>query len=108
MQSFFKIKKKNADRSYIFHLFSVDFNWGLGVEMSLCNRFVQPRYNEENRCFELLVEMKSLGFVLGELEPFWIEMALYDTRNRIKLSENFYVDVNSPQTLKLLESHSVS
>lgn len=54
-----------------------------------------------------MVEVKSLAFVLGELEPFYCSLALYDANNKIKLSENYYFNFNSDTINQFLGSHNV-
>lgn len=40
-----------------------------------------------------------------ELEPFFASMALYDARERKKLSENFYFDMNTENIKRMLGGH---
>lgn len=40
-----------------------------------------------------------------EVEPIFASMALYDAKERKKVSENFYFDMNSDQIKRMLTSH---
>jgi len=40
-----------------------------------------------------------------EIEPIFASMALYDVKERKKVSENFYFDMTSEAVKKLLEPH---
>lgn len=42
---------------------------------------------------------------LGDVEPVFASMALYDCKEKKKLSENFYFDMNNESTKKMLNSH---
>jgi hypothetical protein len=39
---------------------------------------------------------------LGDLEPFFGSLALFNMKTKQKLSENFYFDLNAENTLKLI------
>ncbi|XP_055884538.1 dedicator of cytokinesis protein 7-like isoform X6 [Biomphalaria glabrata] len=49
------------------------------------------------KCLQLTLEM--------EVEPIFVSMALYDSRERKKISETFHFDLNSEQTLRLISGH---
>lgn len=49
------------------------------------------------RCLQLKLEL--------EVEPIFASMALYDAKERKKISENFYFDMNSESIKKMLTSH---
>ncbi len=59
--------------------------------------------NEPNR-HRILVKCLTLRLEL-EIEPIFASLALYDARERKKLSENFYFDMNSEPLKRLLTSH---
>ena len=59
-----------------------------------------PDAPKEHSPARLLVKCTHLKFEL-EIEPMWASMALYDLKERKKLSENFYFDLN-PDGLKQL------
>ncbi|GAB6031639.1 hypothetical protein CHUAL_009399 [Chamberlinius hualienensis] len=52
----------------------------------------------------ILVDCLSLKLEL-EIEPIFAIMALYDAREKKKISENFYFDMNSEPIKKMLNSH---
>lgn len=68
-------------------------------------RFSTPWSELAGTQVELFVEVKELSFELGDIEPFFGTLALYDVKKKIKLSENFNFDVNSNQSIELLGSH---
>lgn len=43
---------------------------------------------------QLLVTPRKISFALGNFEPFYGVLALYDMAKKVKISENFYFDVN--------------
>lgn len=55
-----------------------------------------------------MVDVKRFQMILGEIEPLFGRMALYDYKKKCKLTEDFYFDMNSPEMLKLLEHEKVS
>lgn len=69
------------------------------VETRLC-----PESPREHTPARLLVKCTHLKFDL-EIEPMWASMALYDLKERKKLSENFYFDLNTEPLKQLLQSH---
>lgn len=60
-----------------------------------------PREHEASR---VLVKCTHLKFEL-EIEPVWASMSLYDLKNKKKVSENFYFDMNTDQLKHMLSSH---
>lgn len=54
-----------------------------------------------------MVELKSLAFVLGELEPFFCSLALFDVNQKTRISENFYFNFNSDSINHFLGSNLV-
>jgi hypothetical protein len=50
-----------------------------------------------------LVECKQLEFQLGEIEPFYCSLALYDVKTKRKVSESFNFELNSSSLLHELE-----
>lgn len=47
-----------------------------------------------HRGIQLLVTPRKLSFTLGSFEPFYGVLALYDMAKKVKISENFYFDLN--------------
>ncbi|XP_069915195.1 dedicator of cytokinesis protein 6 isoform X3 [Oryctolagus cuniculus] len=66
-----------------------------------CGRPEPPREHFGQR---LLVKCLSLKFEI-EIEPIFGILALYDVREKKKISENFYFDLNSDSTKGLLRAH---
>jgi hypothetical protein len=52
-----------------------------------------------HRGVQLLITPRKLSFALGNFEPFYGVLALYDMAKRVKISENFYFDVNDDDVL---------
>lgn len=48
------------------------------------------------------IEMKNLGFAVGEVEPFFASIAIYNIRTKKRLSENAYFESNSENVLSLI------
>ncbi|XP_075403417.1 dedicator of cytokinesis protein 6 isoform X3 [Tenrec ecaudatus] len=67
-----------------------------------CSRPEPPREHFGQR---ILVKCLSLKFEI-EIEPIFGILALYDMREKKKISENFYFDLNSDSTKALLRAHS--
>lgn len=57
--------------------------------------------------FNAVLFIFSLGLSKdsSELEPFFASMALYDAREKKKLSENFYFDLNTENVKRMLGGH---
>ena len=53
------------------------------------------------------MEVKHLAFVIGELEPFFCTLALFDVEKRLKISEDFHFDQNPDGIMKLLGKYLV-
>ncbi|KAF4014639.1 hypothetical protein G4228_005938 [Cervus hanglu yarkandensis] len=66
-----------------------------------CNRPEPPREHFGQR---ILVKCLSLKFEI-EIEPIFGILALYDVREKKKISENFYFDLNSDSMKGLLRAH---
>jgi len=54
---------------------------------------------------EFMVDVKKLTFNLGDLEPFFCSLALYDIHSKKKISENFYFDENLEKIKELLPQY---
>ncbi|XP_023320823.1 dedicator of cytokinesis protein 7, partial [Eurytemora carolleeae] len=53
----------------------------------------------------ILVKCLELSLSLQDVEPVFASMALYDAREKRKMSENFYFDMNSESVKKMLSGH---
>ncbi|MBZ3869959.1 Dedicator of cytokinesis protein 7, partial [Sciurus carolinensis] len=63
-----------------------------------------PDVPKEHFGQRLLVKCLSLKFEI-EIEPIFASLALYDVKEKKKISENFYFDLNSEQMKGLLRPH---
>ncbi|XP_074836429.1 dedicator of cytokinesis protein 6 isoform X3 [Carettochelys insculpta] len=63
-----------------------------------------PELPREHFGQRILVKCLSLKFEI-EIEPIFGTLALYDAKEKKKISENFYFDLNSEQTKGLLRAH---
>ncbi|XP_064415943.1 dedicator of cytokinesis protein 7 isoform X11 [Latimeria chalumnae] len=63
-----------------------------------------PEVPREHFGQRLLVKCLSLKFEI-EIEPIFASLALYDVREKRRISENFYFDLNSEQVKGMLRPH---
>ncbi|CAI5786814.1 of cytokinesis 8 isoform X1 [Podarcis lilfordi] len=63
-----------------------------------------PEYPKEYLGNRILVKVQTLKFEI-EIEPLFASLALYDIKERKKISENFHCDLNSEQFKGFLRSH---
>nr|XP_023650276.1 dedicator of cytokinesis protein 7 isoform X10 [Paramormyrops kingsleyae] len=63
-----------------------------------------PDVPKEHFGQRLLVKCLSLKFEI-EIEPIFASLALYDVKEKKKISENFFFDLNSEQTKSMLRPH---
>ncbi|KAL8164603.1 UNVERIFIED_CONTAM: Dedicator of cytokinesis protein 7 [Gekko kuhli] len=63
-----------------------------------------PEVPKEHFGQRILVKCLSLKFEI-EIEPIFGSLALYDVREKKKISENFYFDLNSEHMKSLLRTH---
>ncbi|EGG25220.1 DOCK family protein [Cavenderia fasciculata] len=96
---------RKKGRVGFFRYFRPDYNWGSGTEVSICNRTPQDIWSKQNYV-NVLIELKGLVFMLGDLEPFFCTLYLYDSVNKCRISENFHFDFNSDQLRSLLDKHN--
>ncbi|XP_076859733.1 dedicator of cytokinesis protein 8 isoform X2 [Brachyhypopomus gauderio] len=64
-----------------------------------------PDCPKEHMGHRILVRCLSLKFEI-EIEPMFATMALYDLKEKKKISENFHCDLNSDQMKSFLRSHT--
>uniref|UniRef100_A0A8C5XAG9 Dedicator of cytokinesis 7 n=1 Tax=Malurus cyaneus samueli TaxID=2593467 RepID=A0A8C5XAG9_9PASS len=67
-------------------------------------RLSVPEVPKEHFGQRLLVKCLSLKFEI-EIEPIFASLALYDVKEKKKISENFYFDLNSEQMKGMLRPH---
>uniref|UniRef100_A0A8C8E250 Dedicator of cytokinesis 7 n=1 Tax=Oryzias sinensis TaxID=183150 RepID=A0A8C8E250_9TELE len=67
-------------------------------------RHCVPDLPKEHFGQRLLVKCLSLKFEI-EIEPIFASLALYDVKEKKKISENFFFDLNSEQTKAMLRPH---
>ncbi|XP_076871001.1 dedicator of cytokinesis protein 7 isoform X28 [Brachyhypopomus gauderio] len=70
-------------------------------------RHCVPDVPKEHFGQRLLVKCLSLKFEI-EIEPIFASLALYDVKEKKKISENFFFDLNSEQTKAVLRPHTQS
>lgn len=49
-----------------------------------------------------MVEVKKISFAIGDVEPYFGILAVYDIVKRKKITENFYFEVNNEETSKMV------
>ncbi|KAI4895857.1 hypothetical protein NFI96_021425 [Prochilodus magdalenae] len=64
-----------------------------------------PECPKEHMGHRILVRCQTLKFEI-EIEPLFATMALYDLKEKKKISENFHCDLNSDQMKGFLRSHT--
>ena len=62
--------------------------------------------SEGGQGHRILVKCLELSLALQDIEPVFASMALYDARERRKVSENFYFDMNSETSKRMLAGHA--
>ncbi|XP_046870241.1 LOW QUALITY PROTEIN: dedicator of cytokinesis protein 7 [Hypomesus transpacificus] len=67
-------------------------------------RHCVPDVPKEHFGQRLLVKCLSLKFEI-EIEPIFASLAMYDVKEKKKISENFFFDLNSEQTKSMLRPH---
>ncbi|KAM8931057.1 dedicator of cytokinesis protein 7 isoform 1-T1 [Pelodytes ibericus] len=70
-------------------------------------RLTVPDVPKEHFGQRLLVKCLSLKFEI-EIEPIFASLSLYDVKEKKKISENFYFDLNSEQIKGMLRPHATS
>ncbi|XP_023577660.1 dedicator of cytokinesis protein 8 isoform X1 [Octodon degus] len=66
-----------------------------------------PECPKEHLGNRILVKLQTLKFEI-EIEPLFASIALYDVKERKKISENFHCDLNSDQFKGFLRAHTPS
>ncbi|XP_061881714.1 dedicator of cytokinesis protein 8 isoform X1 [Entelurus aequoreus] len=64
-----------------------------------------PDCPKEHTGDRILIRTQAIKFEI-DIEPIFATMALYDLKEKKKISENFYCDLNSEQFKNLLRSHT--
>ena len=60
----------------------------------------------EVQAHRILVKCLELSLALQDIEPVFASMALYDAKERRKVSENFYFDMNNDAVKRMLTGHN--
>ncbi|KYR03085.1 DOCK family protein [Tieghemostelium lacteum] len=100
-------EQRKKGRLGLFKYYKPDYNWGSGTEVSLCNRTPVEMWQKRMHT-NVLVEFKGLGFLLGEHEPFFCSMFLYDSLNKCRISETFHFDFNTEILKSLIYTNGSS
>ncbi|XP_068092049.1 dedicator of cytokinesis protein 8 isoform X2 [Hyperolius riggenbachi] len=66
-----------------------------------------PDCPKEHMGYRIMVKLHTLKFDI-DVEPLFVSIALYDCKERKKISENFYCDLNSDSFKKYLQAHTPS
>lgn len=66
----------------------------------------KPQYSFHK--VQFIVEPRSLSFQIGNIEPYFLSMVLFDMAKKTRLSETFYFDFNDDETIKMIGSESNS
>ncbi|XP_065573211.1 dedicator of cytokinesis protein 6-like isoform X2 [Artemia franciscana] len=75
-------------------------------EEEMVERRVGAELPSDPPAHRILVRVGELKLLTdGEIEPIFASMALYDVKEKKKVSENFYFDMNSTQIHQMLTSH---
>lgn len=94
-----EIQRAYERQSAIFHLYTTNDDAEDVVEHRAMTEI--PVEHVGNK---ILVKIVQLKLDL-EVEPLFASMAIYDAKERKKLSENFYFDMNSEALKRMLSSH---
>uniref|UniRef100_A0A1B6EVF4 Dedicator of cytokinesis protein 7 n=1 Tax=Cuerna arida TaxID=1464854 RepID=A0A1B6EVF4_9HEMI len=70
----------------------------------LVEKRLMPELPSEHQPHRILVKCLQLKLEL-EVEPIFASIALYDAKEKKKVSENFYFDMNSESLRKMVEPH---
>lgn len=92
------LRRAEARHSSLFALYPLE------EESSLIECRPAAGQPKEHLGHRILVKCLSLKVEL-EIEPIFASLALYDAKERRKISENFYFDLNTEQTKRLLLGH---
>ena len=83
----------------IFHFYPPQYDESLSVEHRL-----SPEPPSEHTSNRILVKCTHLKFDL-DIEPIWASMALYDLKEKKRVSENFAFDLNTDAAKQMLNTH---
>lgn len=78
--------------------------YSLEEDSSLIENRPVPRPPKEHLGHRMVVKCTQIKFDL-DVEPIFVTLALYDVREKKKMSENFYFDMNTEPTKKMLLNH---
>ncbi|GFN96685.1 dedicator of cytokinesis protein 7-like [Plakobranchus ocellatus] len=73
-------------------------------EEEIIERRINPEVPKEHFGHRILVKCLQLSLEM-EVEPIFVSMALYDSRERKKISETFHFDLNNENTMRLISGH---
>ncbi|RUS71322.1 hypothetical protein EGW08_020919, partial [Elysia chlorotica] len=73
-------------------------------EEEVIERRINPEVPKEHFGHRILVKCLQLSLEM-EVEPIFVSMALYDSRERKKISETFHFDLNNENTMRLISGH---
>ncbi|KAL5279484.1 DOCK6 family protein [Megaselia abdita] len=91
--------RRNDERQESFFGFYQD-----QCDEDIVERRIPAEIPMEHSGHRILVKCLDLHLEL-EVEPIFASMAIYDAKEKKKVSENFYFDLNSPNIRQMLNSH---
>jgi C2 domain in Dock180 and Zizimin proteins/DHR-2, Lobe C len=94
-------------RPGIMRVYHPTFKWAGGASSKLCHRRNIDAPTQEKTVFRMLVDVLTLGFHIGNLEPFFCELALFDVVEKRRVSEGFHFHLNSNQSMEIIKQHVV-
>ena len=97
-----KREQTSGAREGLFWRFSPEFEWNEGgsAELVLVKRQPVAFWTSSSaHAIHFLLSVQSLRFGLGNVEPLFCSLALYDLKTEEKCSEDFHFDLNDPSLL---------
>ena len=92
-------KRQERRPESLFSLYPEQDEWDMLERRSLAELPVELQGHR------IHVKCLELSLALQDIEPVFASMALYDAREKRKVSENFYFDMNSDTVKRMLGSH---
>ena len=98
------IKKEQTGgaREGLFWRFSPEFEWSeqASAELQLVRRQAVAFWTSaSHHAVHFLLSVQALRFSLGNVEPLYATLAIYDLKAETKCSEDFHFDLNDPSLL---------
>ena len=91
----------------MFELYDPLGEWNGPAETRLCHRRVIPPFPLKTS-LKFITSCLRLHLEVGDLEPLFCTLAVWDVHTKVKLSENFYFHLNSRHAMEMLPESSPS